>query len=964
MTSRPRILGIALVLLALGPPASAQYMYLDSNADGVHTAADVLHEVGPTVVDIWLDTSHNRDGSMALCTPDPNHPLTMFSYLVTIKASGGTVNYSPFTNRIAQMFQLQGGFADDIQLTTPAFAMPPGTSLPPGKFLLGTLTVNVASGTPSIQIDPGSSNPFTLTCFGSNCAGTAYGNTIVFGIDWYDADGLAYGPGGGSNQAPALSPVTNMTLPTGENGAQALTASDPEGQPLTFSKSSGPSFMFVYTRDQGHGTAQGEIRLAPFVSDAGTSEASLTVSDGAASDQATFEIAVSAGPNHPPYIAAVPRLTVIAGRVGTSFLSAGDPDGSPIHITKASGPDFVSVRELAVGAGGTSAVLTAAPTLCDVGSATTVITATDGVTQQERQVGVDVIAPSPTPDPTVIRYLFTDTRFPTAIVTGDLDRDGKLDAVMSFIDNATIFVYLGRGDGTLAPPVSYPVAGGAMGLAIADLNGDGILDAAVPNSNGVGVSVLLGRGDGTFLPGSLYDTGNGPQGIAATDLNRDGILDLVTCNHEGGTVSALTGIGDGTFAPRRDSPLGVNPTALVVGDFNLDGRPDVVTAHGIGGQVSTLTMLPGLGDGTFGDAVHGPLTRYALSVSSADWNSDGFPDVATVDAGRGNVLVLNGRGDGTFDPPTTVAQLGFPWGLAPSDLNGDGNMDLLAADSRDVRVAILLGNGHGGFASPTFLELLGASGCVAAGDLNSDGRPDILAGDSDIAIVLNALSSGATPADARAFVRGGHKTLPSAAGAGNLYVQVEPVAGSYTNDQLVLGSLTLHSEGTGSVDEIHSVEPRRVVVADTDRNGVPEIEACFSRRDLATLFDQVRGRRTVTARLTGSLTDARAFCSSVELELIGTGGPSIIASFAPNPFNPQSKLSLTTAREGPAQALLFDIQGRLVRTLLDTPRLPAGPHELSFDGKNDRGGPLSSGVYFYRVRSTEGVVDGQIVILK
>ncbi|HYQ88619.1 MAG TPA: hypothetical protein VEU09_03215, partial [Candidatus Binatia bacterium] len=57
----PAVLALALLLLA--PPSSAQYIYLDSNGDGVHTAADVLHAVGPTVVDIWLDIGHNRDGT-------------------------------------------------------------------------------------------------------------------------------------------------------------------------------------------------------------------------------------------------------------------------------------------------------------------------------------------------------------------------------------------------------------------------------------------------------------------------------------------------------------------------------------------------------------------------------------------------------------------------------------------------------------------------------------------------------------------------------------------------------------------------------------------------------------------------------------------------------------------------------------------------------------------------------------
>jgi flagellar hook assembly protein FlgD len=75
-------------------------------------------------------------------------------------------------------------------------------------------------------------------------------------------------------------------------------------------------------------------------------------------------------------------------------------------------------------------------------------------------------------------------------------------------------------------------------------------------------------------------------------------------------------------------------------------------------------------------------------------------------------------------------------------------------------------------------------------------------------------------------------------------------------------------------------------------------------------------------------------------------------------------LTFSTEREGPARALLFDIHGRLVRTILKDARLPAGTHEFTFDGKTDRGAQISSGVYFYRVESTDGRSEGQIIILK
>src|SRR5262249_42440445 len=91
---------IPLLLLPIAMPAAAQYMFLDSNGDGLHTAADQLNPNGtPTTVDIYLVTNMNRDGSTALCDADAGAtPLTMNSYVVNMMASNGKVQFSNFVN--------------------------------------------------------------------------------------------------------------------------------------------------------------------------------------------------------------------------------------------------------------------------------------------------------------------------------------------------------------------------------------------------------------------------------------------------------------------------------------------------------------------------------------------------------------------------------------------------------------------------------------------------------------------------------------------------------------------------------------------------------------------------------------------------------------------------------------------------------------------------------------------------
>jgi hypothetical protein len=81
---------------------------------------------------------------------------------------------------------------------------------------------------------------------------------------------------------------------------------------------------------------------------------------------------------------------------------------------------------------------------------------------------------------------------------------------------------------------------------------------------------------------------------------------------------------------------------------------------------------------------------------------------------------------------------------------------------------------------------------------------------------------------------------------------------------------------------------------------------------------------------------------------------------APNPFNPVTKIRFDIAHAGPVELRVYDAAGRLVRTLIDE-RLPQAQHDVEWDGRDDRGGFVASGVYFYRLvapgfRSTRKMV--------
>jgi hypothetical protein len=67
----------------------------------------------------------------------------------------------------------------------------------------------------------------------------------------------------------------------------------------------------------------------------------------------------------------------------------------------------------------------------------------------------------------------------------------------------------------------------------------------------------------------------------------------------------------------------------------------------------------------------------------------------------------------------------------------------------------------------------------------------------------------------------------------------------------------------------------------------------------------------------------------------------------PNPFNPKTKIAYDMPNDGKIGLIIFDINGRLVRTL-DVSNNRAGHHEIEWDAKDNNGSKVSTGVYFVR----------------
>jgi flagellar hook assembly protein FlgD len=70
----------------------------------------------------------------------------------------------------------------------------------------------------------------------------------------------------------------------------------------------------------------------------------------------------------------------------------------------------------------------------------------------------------------------------------------------------------------------------------------------------------------------------------------------------------------------------------------------------------------------------------------------------------------------------------------------------------------------------------------------------------------------------------------------------------------------------------------------------------------------------------------------------------------PNPFNPRTQVELTLPGDGLAEVAVFDLAGRRVRTLVSA-ELTAGTHPVVWDGMDQRGNSVASGIYLIRAQS-------------
>jgi hypothetical protein len=315
----------------------------------------------------------------------------------------------------------------------------------------------------------------------------------------------------------------------------------------------------------------------------------------------------------------------------------------------------------------------------------------------------------------------------------DYDQDGLMD--LYFVQTGATdaykpakplrsALYRNNGDGTFTDVTEKAGVGGeghyGQGVAVGDFDNDGFPDLYV---TGYGRAILYhNNGNGTFTDvtakAGVADEGEWSSSAAWIDYDKDGWLDLVVLNYLDWTPK--NNLWCGERAPGYRSYCSPN---------NYKGRRTKLYHNNHDGTFTDVSEKSGIGL---------PESK-GMGLVVADFNNDGWPDIAIANDTWPNFLFLNNR-DGTFKDVSLISGLAVSedgryeagMGIDAADVYGDGWMDVYITHLDMELNRLYHNNGDETFTDDTYGSGIGNKAMLLSGvatkflDYDNDGWPDIV----------------------------------------------------------------------------------------------------------------------------------------------------------------------------------------------------------------------------------------------
>jgi hypothetical protein len=282
------------------------------------------------------------------------------------------------------------------------------------------------------------------------------------------------------------------------------------------------------------------------------------------------------------------------------------------------------------------------------------------------------------------------------LASGDLDRDGDQDLVLSSLAQNRVVWFENNGAGTawvehIIPDVlSIPTS-----VAVGDVNGDGHPDIVAASAASQNVHLLTNTGAGAGWAISTVGSGVDPGNIRIADVIGGGRPEIIVQRGNNSGIVIYRYTNSWTATELAAGVSGATGQGLAIADLSGDGRLDI----GYGSGIAVWALIQDA-SGTFGapefmgigfDLANSNNTDNVLrSLQAADLDRDGVSELIATFRYSGMVL-SRGRsesGRATSQTPFLTNAAVEPGDTAPLDLNGDGVPDLFRRDPQSSRIAV------------------------------------------------------------------------------------------------------------------------------------------------------------------------------------------------------------------------------------------------------------------------------------
>jgi C1A family cysteine protease len=569
---------------------------------------------------------------------------------------------------------------------------------------------------------------------------------------------------------------------------------------------------------------------------------------------------------------------------------------------------------------------------------------------------------------------------------GDYDNDGDLDLFVAKVGvNA---LYSNSGDGSFTKITEGEIVtnsrrsyGGSWG----DYDNDSDLDMFVANwaASDDGASLMAdaddvselyaNNGDGTFtkMEGTGIDTrGAETNSCSWADFDHDRNLDLVVNNYYENFL--YTNRGDGTFSMAF---LGDDSEGSSWADYDNDGDLDLFMTG------SDNLLFTNNGDGTFiSQNLNSTHFDYSYGSAWGDYDNDGDSDLFVTTEGDENLLFIN-NGNGTFTPNTASVITNDGGGQSASwaDIDNDGDLDLFVAGTPN---RLYINNTEGehwikihciGVASNrsaigarvsvkaaingrTYWQMQECSGLTGAGAQNSLDAEFGL-GDATIIDSLKIEWPGGAVEVYRDLTV--NQVLTVTENSGVVPVELTSFSGQAENGKVRLSWVT----ATETNNYGFEIERK---IAGSEFSSIAFVEGAGSTaapRAYSFVDESVQALQRYNYRLKQiDLDGSFAYSDVIEVEVSAPRNFSLSRNY-PNPCNPSTTIEYTIAEKATVRLEIFNMLGQKVRTLVAEEKLP-GFYKIQWDGLDDAGTGVPSGLYLYRMQAGSLVASHKMIILK